>query len=186
MMNVVVAYIPANYGMLLSRSREGKLGGAMQIDICHMLLCHFLEMNREYFTEKLSFHVVSDQNNRVNHSIYAIDSDLGCCIMSIDGEVEQENTPLYVDNNPEGIWKLYFDGSCSKEGSGEGVVIISQANEKKLLYYKLEFKDNNNVAEYEALALGLEALRNMNITQLVVSGDSELVVEKVGNVWWSK
>jgi ribonuclease HI len=65
-------------------------------------------------------------------------------------------------------------------------VIISQANEKNVLYCKLEFKDNNNVAQYEALALGLEALRNMNITQLVVCGDSELVVEKVGNVWWSK
>jgi ribonuclease HI len=50
----------------------------------------------------------------------------------------------------------------------------------------LEFEATNNVAEYEALALGLEAARKMNITQLAVFGDSELVVQQVRNVYQTK
>jgi hypothetical protein len=60
--------------------------------------------------------VVSDQNNLVNHPIYVTKFDLGCCIMSINGAVEQEKTPIYVDSKIDGIWKLYFDGACCKKG----------------------------------------------------------------------
>jgi ribonuclease HI len=64
------------------------------------------------------------------------------------------------------VWKLYFDGASSKDGSRVGIVMISPTKEKILLSYKLEFEATNNVVEYEALVLGLEASRKMNITQL--------------------
>jgi ribonuclease HI len=45
--------------------------------------------------------------------------------------------------------------------------------------YRLEFDFTNNVAEYEALFLGLELARDMGIKVLEVVGDSDLVVMQV-------
>ena len=47
--------------------------------------------------------------------------------------------------------------------------------------YKLEFVTKNNIAEYEALLLGLRAAKDMSIQQFFVYGDSELVVQQVRN-----
>lgn len=46
-----------------------------------------------------------------NHPIYVVDQDFGCFELSKTIETD--------------IWKLYFDGSCSKEGAGAGIVLIS-------------------------------------------------------------
>jgi hypothetical protein len=45
-----------------------------------------------------------------------------------------------------GVWKMFFDGSSSKEGSGVGVVFISPAKEVIPLSYKLEFETTNNIS----------------------------------------
>jgi hypothetical protein len=74
------------------------------------------------------------------------------------------------------IWSLYFDGSKSKEGVGAGCIIIDPAGNKTLLACRLEFECNNNVAEYEALLQGLRKALDMHIQNLVVFGDSEIVV----------
>jgi ribonuclease HI len=55
---------------------------------------------------------------------------------------------------------------------GDGVVIISPTKKEIPLSYKLEFEATNNVVEYEALFLGLEDARKMQITKLEVFGDS--------------
>ena len=54
---------------------------------------------------------------------------------------------------------MYFDGSMAKVGVGAGVYIISPIRDFKALSYKLTFECTNNVAEYEALLLGLHALK---------------------------
>ena len=39
--------------------------------------------------------------------------------------VEEDNTPLeqiYLDDD---MWHMHFDGSCSNEGNGDGIVLIS-------------------------------------------------------------
>jgi ribonuclease HI len=74
------------------------------------------------------------------------------------------------------IWKMYFDGSSSKEGSGVGIVLISPLKEVVSLSYKLEFEKTNKTTEYEALVLGLRATKDMAIEKLVVFSDFELVV----------
>ena len=45
--------------------------------------------------------------------------------------------------------------------------------------YKLSFETTNNIAEYEALLLGLEYAKEKGIKQLNVLGDAELVVNQV-------
>jgi ribonuclease HI len=68
------------------------------------------------------------------------------------------------------VWKMFFDGASSREGAGAGVVFVSPAQETISLSYKLEFEATNNVAEYEALVLGLRAAKDMGIKEISVFG----------------
>ena len=54
---------------------------------------------------------------------------------------------------------MYFDGSINKICVGVGVFIISWIRYFKDLSYKLTLECTNNVAKYEALLLGLNALK---------------------------
>ena len=74
---------------------------------------------------------------------------------------------------------MYFDGSVAKVGSGVGVYIISPIRDTKSYSYKLVFECTNNVAEYEALLLGLHALKELGARRVQFFGDSELVVNQV-------
>ena len=63
---------------------------------------------------------------------------------------------------------MYFDGSISKEGASAGVWIISPNREFKVYSFKLTFECTNNVSEYEALLLGLNALKYLNAKRIDV------------------
>lgn len=76
----------------------------------------------------------------------------------------------------EGLWKLYFDGACSKNGADIGVLIESPNSIMKPHAYKLECECTNNEVEYESLIQGLELARNVNIKCFSIFGDSELVI----------
>ena len=52
--------------------------------------------------------------------------------------------------------------------------------------YTLEFQTKNNIAEYEALILSLRAAKDLGIQQLIVFGDSELIVQQVKDVYQVK
>jgi hypothetical protein len=54
------------------------------------------------------------------------------------------------------------------------------------LSYKLEFVTTNNVAEYEALVLGLWAAKDMGIEELSMFGDDELIVHQIKNLYQAK
>jgi ribonuclease HI len=69
-----------------------------------------------------------------------------------------EDSPLITS-----VWKIFFDGASSREGVGAGVVFVSPVQEIISLSYKLEFETTNNVAEYEALVLGLRAAKDMEL-----------------------
>lgn len=76
-----------------------------------------------------------------------------------------------------GLWKLYFDGSSHKKGTGMGVVIISPNKIPTTLQYKVEGICSNNKVEYEALIAGLEMLLELGETRVEIMGDSELVIK---------
>ena len=56
---------------------------------------------------------------------------------------------------------MYFDRAYSKSRKGEGIMIISPSNKVYNFSFRLEFEASNNVAEYEALLLGLETAKYM-------------------------
>ncbi|PKI66795.1 hypothetical protein CRG98_012801 [Punica granatum] len=77
-------------------------------------------------------------------------------------------TPINTDFPDEGIlqvdeekeeptWKMYFDGAVNSVGSGVGAVLISPDGRHYPVAAKVDFSCTNNVAEYEACIIGLQA-----------------------------
>ena len=71
---------------------------------------------------------------------------------------------------------MYFDGASTQSLAGAGVVLISPFKENIHLSYKLEFKTTNNIAEYEALLLGVKAAKEMGIMCMRIFGDVGLII----------
>jgi ribonuclease HI len=78
-------------------------------------------------------------------------------------------------------WKMNFDGAHSRSGKGAEIVLVSPTGKSYNFAFRLEFDATNNVAEYEALLLGLEIAKDMGIKIINVKGDSDLVILQVKN-----
>jgi ribonuclease HI len=76
-------------------------------------------------------------------------------------------------------WMLFFDGSARQQGGSAGVVLINPSGDQVKYMVHLEFKATNNMAEYEALIIGLSAGLSLGICQLLVKGDSQLIIKQV-------
>ena len=74
----------------------------------------------------------------------------------------------------------------SKESSRAGICIITPTKETKLLSFKHYFECTNNVAEYEDMILGLNALKNLKANRISIYGDSQLVINQVKGVYQTK
>jgi ribonuclease HI len=135
-------------------------------------------------------YLVSDHENPGNHPIYAVEDEIRSSIFHISDDSLEPLAIISVNSQAKevehAVWKMFFDGSSSKEGSGAGVVFISPAKEVIPLSYKLEFDTTNNIAEYEALLLGLRAAKEMGIDKIVVFGDSELIIHQIRNMYQTK
>jgi ribonuclease HI len=76
---------------------------------------------------------------------------------------------------------LYFDG-CSKGNpgpAGAGAVIYKNGEEIWADKIFVGVNETNNVAEYSSLLLGLNEAHNMDIKELLVRGDSLLVIKQM-------
>jgi hypothetical protein len=50
----------------------------------------------------------------------------------------------------------------------------------------MEFETTNDVAEYEALVLGMRAAKELGIEEVSMFGDAELIIQQVRNVYQAK
>ena len=91
---------------------------------------------------------------------------------------ESDDAPLTQEPN-DGWWHMSFDGAANKRGAGVGISIRPPIGEPKSLSYKLDFKCTNNIAKYEALILGLKALKDLQAQRIDIQGDLELVIRQV-------
>ncbi|XP_057965411.1 uncharacterized protein LOC131155972 [Malania oleifera] len=80
-------------------------------------------------------------------------------------------------------WTMLFDGAVNVWGHGIGVVLISPERRHYLVVAKLTFPCTNNIVEYEACILGLQAAMDQDIKELVMKGDSALVIHQVIGEW---
>lgn len=71
---------------------------------------------------------------------------------------------------------MYFDGASNQHGYGVGVLLIAPNGVHIPLLAKLNFVATNNVVEYEACIIGLEAFLAIDIKEVEIYGDSALVL----------
>jgi ribonuclease HI len=76
-------------------------------------------------------------------------------------------------------WTLFFDGSSRKRGAGAGALLLTLDGEQFKYIVHLEFKATNNMAEYEALIFGLSTAMSIGVRQLLVKGNSQLIIKQV-------
>jgi ribonuclease HI len=94
----------------------------------------------------------------------------------------QENQLPTPIEQPE-HWVMYFDGSLKLERAGAGVLLISTKGEQLKYVLQIFWKVSNNEAEYEALLPGHHLAISLGIKQLLVYGDSAVVIHQVNKSW---
>ncbi|WRX13925.1 Integrase [Theobroma cacao] len=88
-----------------------------------------------------------------------------------------------VSPNELNPWKVYFDGASNALGHGIGAVLISPNGKYYPATTRLNFNCTNNMAEYEALVMGLQAAIEMKVDAIDVYGDSALVICQMKGEW---
>ena len=83
------------------------------------------------------------------------------------------------DEKVDELWRMNFDDAYSRARKGFGVMITSPKGKIFNFAFRLEFEATNNVAEYEALLLGIELAKDMGIKLLSIKGDSDLIVQQI-------
>ena len=124
---------------------------------------------KKLYRETLMKYMVSSVERSINFPIYTTPTDLDSFILC-NSKTEKIQTEL-IDKKKEpnndnifhqSLWHLYFDGLVKKLGAGAGVWITNMENNHSEGHaFKLNFKCTKNMAEYEALILGLQIIRNL-------------------------
>ncbi|XP_074314413.1 uncharacterized protein LOC141649628 [Silene latifolia] len=82
---------------------------------------------------------------------------------------------FYVDILPP--WQMYFDGASRQDGAG--VVFITPQNHLMPYAFTLNQLCTNNMAEYQALILGLQIAIEIGVRDMDIYGDLKLVINQV-------
>jgi hypothetical protein len=72
-------------------------------------------------------------------------------------------------------WTVFCDSSWGTFGVGTTAVLVAPSKVRTCYAVKLDFSCTNNIAEYEALLLGLWKLKAMGIRRVVLKTDSQVI-----------
>ncbi|XP_073294499.1 uncharacterized protein [Primulina huaijiensis] len=75
------------------------------------------------------------------------------------------------------------DGASNLSGCGVGVVLISPSEEKIKLALRIDSRITNNEAEYEDVLAGLQAVREVGASRVIIYSDSQLVTQQIKGVY---
>jgi ribonuclease HI len=101
------------------------------------------------------------------------------------GRLSVDRTPSTQHPAPstpkKGAWRLFVDGAArgNPGPAGAGAVLFDPSGEKQAQDHRYLGETTNNVAEYQALILGLELALSLGIKNLQVLADSLLVVQQI-------
>jgi ribonuclease HI len=70
---------------------------------------------------------------------------------------------------------VFCDGSWGTFGAGAAAVLVAPSKVRTCYAVKLDFSCTNNIAEYEALLLGLRKLKAMGIRRAVLKIESQVI-----------
>ncbi|GKU99462.1 hypothetical protein SLEP1_g12312 [Rubroshorea leprosula] len=106
-----------------------------------------------------------------------------CLGRLIKWAVELECTSAHSDSQSEvDSWILYVDGASSNKGSGAGALLLGPDGYRSEHALKFNVDATNNMAEYEALLLGLQLATELKVEVIQIYSDSQLVVNQVNSV----
>jgi ribonuclease HI len=71
---------------------------------------------------------------------------------------------------------MFCDGSWGTFDAGAAAILISPSRIRTCYAARLEFNYTNNIAEYEALLLGLRKLMAMGIRRAMLKTDSQVIL----------
>jgi ribonuclease HI len=78
-------------------------------------------------------------------------------------------------NKDAKAWTMFCNGSWGTFGAGATAVLVAPSKVKTCYAAKLDFSCTNNIAEYEALLLGLRKLRAIGIRRAILKTDSQVI-----------
>jgi ribonuclease HI len=95
------------------------------------------------------------------------------------------------DPSTEKVWTIHCDGAWCHVGASAAAVITSPAGVKHRYAARLSFalesdRCTNNIAEYEAVILGLRKLRALGVNTCIVRTDSKVVAGQVEKYYAAK
>jgi ribonuclease HI len=171
-LNIQVIDMPvSNYSIILGRDWKSLTGGYLSLNKTHLSV----PWNGKNIIVLREGIISPYIENVPQSSVNYIEEDLG--VYSIFAE--EDNTLLEQINLDDDMWHMHFDGSCSSEGNGDGIILVSPAGKIHNLSYRLEFACSNNVTEFKALLLGIENTLNIGCGHLSVFRNFELVVNLI-------
>jgi ribonuclease HI len=178
--NINVVDLPPVYGVVLGRYWTSMIGGyIMNDEFCMMLpgkdgamikVPH--ELRKPFSFKKKENELMEDYIDVKIGNYVILDMKHNKSLEQVQGLGNQEC--LF-----EGYWRMSFNGTYSKSGNGVGIVLLSPNKTMHPHAVRLEFSCTNNGAKYEALIQGMILAQEMKIQHLVVTGDSELVINQV-------
>jgi ribonuclease HI len=86
-------------------------------------------------------------------------------------------------NKDAEAWTVFCDGSLGTFGAGAAAVLVAPSKVRTCYAIKLDFSCTNNIAEYEALLLGLRKLKAMGIRRAILKTDSQVISGHVDKSW---
>ncbi|XP_028215051.1 uncharacterized protein LOC114397135 [Glycine soja] len=88
-----------------------------------------------------------------------------------------------VEDEDKDRWIVWFDGASNTLGHGVGAVLLTPDDQCILFTTRLGFDCMNNMAEYEACTLRIQATIDFKVKLLKVYGDSALVIYQLRGEW---
>jgi ribonuclease HI len=72
-------------------------------------------------------------------------------------------------------WTIFCEGSWGTFSAGATAVLVAPSKVRTCYATRLNFSCTNNIAEYEALLLGLQKLKAMRIRRVILKIDSQVI-----------
>jgi ribonuclease HI len=133
----------------------------------------------KWAAELFGYHITFEPRTAIKSQV------LADFIVDWTGPARQQEEPS------EKVWTIHCDGAWCHEGAGAGAIITSPIGVKHRYATRLSFalesdRCTNNIAEYEAVILGLRKLKALNVTTCIVKTDSKVVAGQVKNEYSAK
>jgi ribonuclease HI len=133
----------------------------------------------KWVAELFGYHIMFEPRTTIKSQV------LADFVVDWTGPTQQQEEP------PEKVWTIHYDDAWCHARAGAAANITSPTGIKHIYAARLNFalesdRCTNNIAEYEAVILGLRKLRALSVTTCIVKTDSKVVAGQVEKEYSAK